>query len=203
MKTGKKFTAFLVPANLPALKKTLLKFGWLKSSPHCSITAQDCSVSDASILGRPGMAYEDMVLPFRVIEDVLLLGLILGGLERMYTRSLETAKKHYIPPDKTGRSLGMLAAMEAVSLRAAQLLDAGGIPASGDRVVESLAFEFRKMAREFLSILKTVAGSLPPDEFETDISRLIDPGKQVSFIKQQKIGDDLLVKGYDYGLESR
>jgi hypothetical protein len=32
---------------------------------------------------------EDMILPFRVIEDVLILGLILGGLERMYTRSLE------------------------------------------------------------------------------------------------------------------
>jgi len=54
-----------------------------------------------------------------------------------------------------------------------------------------------------LSILKTVAGSLPPAEFETDISRLIDMGKQVSFIKQQKIGDDLLVKGYEHGLESR
>jgi hypothetical protein len=50
-----------------------------------------------------------------VIENVLFLGLILGGLERMYTRSLE----------------------------------------------------------------------------------------QVSFIKQQNIGDDLLVKGYEYGLENR
>jgi hypothetical protein len=44
------------------------------------------------------MSYENMVLPFRVIEDILLLGLILGGLERMYTHSLKTAKKHYIPP---------------------------------------------------------------------------------------------------------
>lgn len=78
--------------------------------------------------------------------------------------------------------------MEAVSLRSTQLLDAGGIPASGERVIESLAFEFRNIAREFLSILKTVAGGLPPDEFETDISRLIDLGKQVSFIKQQKNG---------------
>ncbi|MEI7638708.1 MAG: hypothetical protein WCJ37_15465 [Syntrophus sp. (in: bacteria)] len=81
----------------------------------------------------------------------------------------------------------MLAAIEAVSLRASQLLDAGSIPASGKRVIESLAFEFRNIAREPLSIPKTVAGSLPPDEFESDISRLIDLGKQVSFIKQKKL----------------
>ncbi|MFA6414334.1 MAG: hypothetical protein WCW53_16790 [Syntrophales bacterium] len=145
---------------------------------------------------------EDMILPFRVIEDILLLGLILGWLERMYTRSLKT-EKNITPPDRTGRLFGMPAAMEAVSLRASQLLDAGGITASGDRVIESTAFEFRNIAREFLFILKTVAGSLPPDEFESDISRLIDLGKQVSFIKQQKIGDDLLVKGYEHGLENR
>lgn len=97
----------------------------------------------------------------------------------------------------------MLAAIEAASLRASQLLDAGSIPASGKRVIESIAFEFRNIAREPLSIPKTVVGSLPPDEFESDISRLIDLGKQVSFIKQKKIGDDLLVKGYKHGLESR
>jgi len=49
------------------------------------------------------------------------LELILGGLERMYTRSLATAKKHYIPPDKAGRLFGMLAAMEAASLRSKKL----------------------------------------------------------------------------------
>jgi hypothetical protein len=97
----------------------------------------------------------------------------------------------------------MLAAIEANSLCVSQLLDAGSIPASGKRVIENLAFEFRNIAREPLSIPKTVAGSLPSDEFESDISRLIDLGKQVSFIKQKKFGDDLLVKGYEHGLESR
>lgn len=199
----KKFTAFLVPANLPSLKKTPLKFGWLKSSPHCSLSVENCSVSDAAIMGRTGMAYEDMVLPFRVIEDVLLLGLILGGLERMFTRFLEAAAIHNTPPDKAGRLFGMLAAMEAVSLRSSQLLDAGGLPARGNRVVESLAFESRNIAREFLSVMKTVTGDLSPDEFETDIGRLIDLGRQVSFIKQEKIGVDLLSKGYEHGLERR
>ena len=42
-----------------------------------------------------------------MIEDILLLGLILGGLERMYTGSL-AAVKHYIPPDKKGVYLEMI-----------------------------------------------------------------------------------------------
>ena len=89
------------------------------------------SVSDTSILGRPGTASEDMVLPFRVIEDVLLLGLLLGGLERMFARLLEIAKNNDTPPDKIGRLFRMLAAMEAVSLRASQLLNAEAFPQAG------------------------------------------------------------------------
>jgi acyl-CoA dehydrogenase len=201
---GKKmFTAFLLPANLPDLKKSPLEFGWLKSSPHCTLSVRGCSLSASSILGRPGMAYENIVLPFRVIEDVLLLGLLLGGLEYLFTRLLERARRRDASPEKIGRLFGMLAALDAISARASQALDAQDLPAVGNRVLESLAFEFRNIARDYLSILKTVAGDVTPDEFDTDISRLIDLGRQVTLIRQNKTGDDLLLKGYEYGLESR
>lgn len=199
----KRFTAFLLPADLPGLKKSPLEFGWLKSSPHCTLNVQGCSLSGSSVLGRPGMAYEDMVLPFRVIEDVLLLGLLLGGLERMFTRLLERASRSDASPEKIGRVFGMLAALDAISARASQALDAQGLPAVGNRVLESLAFEFRNLARDYLAILKTVAVDLTPDDFDTDISRLMDLGRQVTLIRQNKTGDDLLLKGYEHGLESR
>ena len=54
------------------------------------------------------------------------LGLLLGGLERMYTLSIETAKNITSPPDKAGLLFGTLAAMEDVSLHAFQQTDRSG-----------------------------------------------------------------------------
>ena len=51
--------------------------------PHCSDGRSGFPVADTSIPGRPGTVYEGLPLPFRAVEDVLLLGLLFDGLERM------------------------------------------------------------------------------------------------------------------------
>ena len=79
----KGFTAFLVPRETPGLTvREMPALGYLRPSPHCEIRLEGCTVPETAILGRRGRAWEDLSKPFRVAEDVLLAGAILGGLDR-------------------------------------------------------------------------------------------------------------------------
>jgi hypothetical protein len=80
--SGKKeFSAFLVPKDAPGLTVTeAMDLPILKPSPHCGIILTDCIVEKDSLLGIPGHAYEQIVKPFREIEDAMLMGPISGGL---------------------------------------------------------------------------------------------------------------------------
>ena len=90
----KQFTAFLVPREAPGL--TVLEMpplGYLGPSPHCSIRLKACDVPETSILGRKGRAWEDLSKPFRVVEDALLAGVVLGGLDRQLREIAQALKE--------------------------------------------------------------------------------------------------------------
>lgn len=190
----KKFTAFLADRNVPGLSLTPLDVGWLKSSPHCGLRLEDCRVPESAVLGKPGSAYPDIVMPFRPLEDALTTGLITGGLERLFAAVLTAAGGAGTEnlKEKAGRLYSILTAMEAVSLRAAAVLEESGI----NRELEGLCFWFREMAREFISLLKSMPG-YEESAFGTDIRKLVDLGKNVSFLKQAKTGEALLGKGIE------
>ncbi len=77
----KSYTAFIVDAETPGLKKTgPLDLGFLRPCPHGGIILDGCEVDRGRILGRLGYAYTDMALPFRQIEDVMVMGLLVGGI---------------------------------------------------------------------------------------------------------------------------
>jgi len=62
----KRFTAFLVPKDVPGLTVTEpWNLDYLRPSPHCGIKLRNCSVPASTVLGKAGSAYEDMVKPFR------------------------------------------------------------------------------------------------------------------------------------------
>lgn len=190
----KQFTAFLTERDTPGLSLTPLDVGWLKSSPHCGLRLEGCRVPASSVLGKPGSAYGDIVLPFRPLEDALTTGLITGGLERMFASALKAigASRSEDLKEKAGRLYSILTAMDAVSLRAAAVLEGSGI--NGE--LEGLSFWFRETAREFISLL----GSLPGYEeyaFAKDIRKLVDLGRNVSFLKQAKTGETLIRKGLE------
>ena len=186
----KNFTAFLTDRNTQGLSLTPLDVGWLKSSPHCGLRLEDCRVKKSAMLGNPGAAYTDIVLPFRPLEDALTTGLIAGGLERLFTAALKNPGVSGISGDlqeKAGRLYSILTAMDAVSLRSAEVLENFGL----NRELEGLSFWFREMAREFISIMTSIPG-VEEGEFGKDIRKLVDLGKNVSFLKQAKTGEALL-----------
>ncbi len=77
----KRYSAFLVPRNTSGLTVTkAMTLEALHPSPHGGISLSDCFVASSSLLGNPHSAYEDMVLPFRGVEDVMMMGSISGGV---------------------------------------------------------------------------------------------------------------------------
>ncbi len=191
----KQFTAFLTDRNLPGLTLTPLDVGWLKSSPHCGLRLENCRVPASAILGTQGTAYRDIVMPFRPLEDAVGTGLITGGLERIFAAHLKTlgtpgtAAAENLK-EKIGRMYSILTALGAVSRQAAVVLELSGI----NRELEGLCFWYREMAREFISIAASLPGNGEYD-FGRDIMKLVDLGKNVSFLRQAKTGGLLIKEG--------
>ncbi len=81
----KRYSAFIVPRGTPGLsEEEPLDVGFFRPCPHGGIVLEDCMVPGHAILGRPGTAYEDMALAFRVVEDVTMMGPVLGGQEARF-----------------------------------------------------------------------------------------------------------------------
>lgn len=186
----KKFTAFLTQRDTPGLSLTPLDVGWLKSSPHCGLRLEGCRVPESMVIGNPGAAYADIVLPFRPLEDALMTGLITGGMERIFSKALENVKVSETTGglnEKAGRLYSILTAIDAVCWRSAEVLESQGL----NRELESMGFWFREMAREFISIMTTLPG-FAEGELEKDIRKLVDLGKNISLLRQAKTGAALL-----------
>jgi acyl-CoA dehydrogenase len=77
----KRYSAFLVPRDLPGLTTAdMPDFHALRPSRHCLLTLDNCLVPASAMLGAMGTAYERMALPFRDIEDAVGTFGTLGAL---------------------------------------------------------------------------------------------------------------------------
>jgi alkylation response protein AidB-like acyl-CoA dehydrogenase len=76
----KRYSAFMVPKNMPGLTVSEpMHIEALRPSPHGGIVLTDCFVPELALLGNRHTAYEDMVKPFREVEDVMMMGPLTGG----------------------------------------------------------------------------------------------------------------------------
>src|SRR5512135_934482 len=90
----KDFTAFIVPRETPGLTvRQMPALGYLRPSPHCEIRLDGCVLPETAILGRRGRAWEELSKPFRMAEDVLLSGAILGGLDRQVRQAARSCQE--------------------------------------------------------------------------------------------------------------
>jgi alkylation response protein AidB-like acyl-CoA dehydrogenase len=197
----KGFTAFLVPRETPGLTvREMPALGYLRPSPHCEIRLEGCELPETAILGRKGRAWEELSKPFRVAEDVLLSGAILGGLDRELRQAIRRLResKGKIENDVKERVGGFAALLETarqVVRSAARDLD-GGKQGTG---VEARIVAFHLIAKTLQEslggILEEPPGGRPsgPGEPGDDISRLIGLGMYASRARQRKWGDTLLI----------
>lgn len=196
----KRFTAFIVPKDTPGLSMTEpMKLGFFRPSPHGGIILSDCSVPMSSVLGEEGSAYEDMVKPFREVEDALMMGPLVGGMGRQIELLLDhISKQHVKPTDELKKDLGeaqsVIHTLRIVAYEAVSMLD------SPIRHPEfrSLSVAFRNLSSQFQSLFGLVADRIGLEEntelnhMTNDLVRGADMGKNIALLNQKKLGERLL-----------
>ncbi|MAG98298.1 MAG: hypothetical protein CMM08_16615 [Rhodospirillaceae bacterium] len=77
----KQFSGFIVEKPRPGLELVAgAHIDFLRPSPHGGIVMRDCAVPGDSMLGEEGSALNAIFRRFRLIEDVVTLGPLLGGM---------------------------------------------------------------------------------------------------------------------------
>lgn len=133
VKQKKQFSAFLINKTQAGL--TLgpdEQSTRLAPSSHCTITFDQCRVSEQALIGTPGRAFEEISKPMRTLEDVLMLAPVAGAiqiqLDLLATGNLATSNKddlnrNDLSLDVLGRCLCLAESVAELGLLAAQKLD--------------------------------------------------------------------------------
>ena len=197
----KAFTAFLVPRGADGLTvREMPALGYLRPSPHCEIRLEGCAVPETAILGRRGRAWEDLSKPFRVAEDVLLSGAILGGLDRQVSQAARSfqGSREKIDNDVKERFGGFAALLEAarrIARDAAGDLDGGQRGTDVEHRLVSFHLIAKTLQESLRGMIEKPAGGGPSgrDGIGDDIVRLIGLGMHASRARQRKWGETLLI----------
>jgi len=206
----KRFTAFLVPKDAPGLTVTQpMDLDFLRPSPHCGIKLENCSVPAENILGEKDYAYENMVKPFRVMEDVLMMGPVVGGMASQLELISDLVQKQKIPiSPELKEDLGLLQSLihclRIMAYEASIMLDSH----KGHPEFLSIQLASRYLSREAHSRLDrfiTDSGIEVTNDLNQithDIHHTIEIAKNVARIKLKKLGESLLSREKFYETES-
>jgi alkylation response protein AidB-like acyl-CoA dehydrogenase len=196
----KRLTAFLVPKETPGLSLTeAIPLDILKPSPHCGIRLNHCAVSSAQILGEPGAAFEKISKPFRTLEDVLLMGPVVGGLAAQLMSLITLIQRQSIArTDILKMALGALQvqldALRILAYEAVVMLDSGRTHPEFQQILLS----FRSLAKYFQSCVKRwvdqhgIKTEEPFTRLTNDLNFTIRLAENIAQLKQKILGEALL-----------
>ena len=193
----KSFTAFLVPGDTVGLSMTEpMVLDFLRPSPHGGIILSDCSVPATQVLGAEGSAYDEMVKPFREVEDTLMMGPLVGGMEREVElfRNLSvdngTSFTERLMTD-IGELRSILHTLRIIAYEAARMLDSS----AQHPEFASLLISFRNLSRQFQDSFEFLVKKAGIKEDKglrvivNDLVHSINIGRKISLIKQKKLGE--------------
>ena len=143
-------TAFLLPRDTPGLTvEKPMSLDFLRPSPHCAIMMKDCVVPATAIIGKKNVAYTEIIKPFRELEDVMLMGPIVGGMTRQIEIvtdlfSNQKLAANHGPAEELGRFQTLIHSLRIIAYEAASMLDS---PYQHPEFL-SLLLSFRSIAGE-------------------------------------------------------
>lgn len=195
----KEFTAFIVPRQTPGLTvSSPMSLDFLKSSPHGRITLQRCLLEPDAVLGEVGKAWREMVVKLGEVEDVIMMGPVLGSLAAQLDLLTSLLVKKNAPAERElFREFGALdahwQAMQTLAYEAAARLDKdAGSPYPLVIALAHLAANFSESLVKFPERWKITA----PDlffELQTDLASLGFLQKRRRQIHEEKAGRALLI----------
>ncbi len=193
----KKFSAIIVPKSSAGLSVVDMGIPFLRPSPHGFVKLDSCAVPKENLIGTGGSAYNEIVVPFREIEDVMMMGPLAGAMGFIVNGIAVILRDSPTNDD----ILLVLGRMKAICETAAFIADkAAGL--LDEDVVDNLLpviLVSRSLAAEFQEISDNIiSGSTKGDDrlpvMLSDFSRLIRIADGVSMIKQKRLGEMLLKK---------
>jgi alkylation response protein AidB-like acyl-CoA dehydrogenase len=197
----KSYTAFAVPAGIPGLERTgPMDLGFLRPCPHGGIVLDACRVSENSVLGREHHAYTDMALPFRQVEDVMMMAPFVGGARAQMKMIASALRGRGGDPGRDvalalGQAAAAVDALEILASEAARMLDEGGPAHPG---LLSLVLFMRSSAGHVQEILSGVTGTAGLDPghvyavLANDLASSMKIAGNVARIRQEKLGRSLV-----------
>ena len=196
----KRFSAFIVPREAPGLRQTEpLDFGFLRPCPHGGIIMDACMIPEENLLGISGTAYEDMALPFREVEDTMMMGPIIGAQEARLYEIVSAFREKAAPltediPFQLGGLISTLSVLDIIALDAAHRLDDGNDHGGLTNLILAFRHICAKMHQEFNELI-TMAGIIPSESYQAlahDLDYIERFAGRVSRIKQMKLGTALI-----------
>ena len=191
----KHFSAIIVPKSSAGLHVVDMGIPFLRPSPHGIVNLDSCIVPKENLIGKEGSAYNEIVLPFRVVEDIMMMGPLAGGMKFIMGCIADTLKYSKVSDD----ILLMLGRMNAISETTAFIADkaAGLLDENAPNNLLSVILVSRTLASEFCEISeKIVSGFAAGDNhlpvMLADVSKVIRIADGVSKIKQKRLGEMLL-----------
>jgi alkylation response protein AidB-like acyl-CoA dehydrogenase len=197
----KRFSAFFVPKGLEGLTLAEpLDLGFLYPCPHGGIILNRCQASENDVLGRSLSAYEDMALPFREVEDAMMMGPLTGGIKALLHHILGLIKDQGIPlredlDARLGGIVSTINTLEILTYEASSMLDDD---AHHPDLLSLLIFCRRVAAETVEKICELVSFADirkdPLYEMMTnDLVRSMSIASNVAYIKQKKLGRSLFL----------
>ncbi|HQJ09419.1 MAG TPA: acyl-CoA dehydrogenase family protein [Deltaproteobacteria bacterium] len=196
----KSFTAFIVPSSTPGLTRTpLLDLGFLRPCPHGGIVLDGCVVPGESILGRKHHAYTDISLPFRQLEDTMMMGLFVGGSKAQVRLIADAFREQGREPSKDaaflmGEAVSTADSLEILAHEAANTLDASDTGNPGLLPVTLFARRAAKDIQDALIDIVQKTGLEMGKAYNILTNDLVSSMKiagNVANIKQERLGRSL------------
>ncbi len=207
----KEFTFIIIPRDTEGVHPgPLMKIDFLKPSPHSGARFDHCFVPVSNQLGVSGTAYERMSKPFRPLEDVLLMGLVMGGMKLQVEMLLGLIQKTGLRDveslkEKLGEIQVSLDAIDVIAGEAARICD-DGLPLEALNALTVFMKIQSKNVQAFIGSVASGLGIAEDPEFRRithDLRQTVQLAEHVSKIKMRNIGDLLLSKGSHHETFSR
>ncbi|MEW5734472.1 MAG: acyl-CoA dehydrogenase family protein [Thermodesulfobacteriota bacterium] len=201
-KGRKQISAFLLPRRTPGLTVGAdMGLDFLRPSPHGPITLDGCRVPEGYLLGTPGTAWEDLIKPFRTVEDVLMMAAAAGGMDLQLSLLTEIMAGKKEPPTlDMVRALGLFACLVAtlrtMAFEAADLLDQD----FRSPKAEQLSLAARFISRDVQSLVNRLLGESSLDKeselylITQDLRKSSEIAKNAETAKQERMGSEILAR---------
>jgi acyl-CoA dehydrogenase len=193
------FGAFLVEKNSPGLSVLPpMDIGFLLPAPHGAIRLENVAVLPKALVGTPENALNELVKPFRAVEDALMTGPATGALSRQLELIAGIMRSKKTPPTTDmEQALGLFSslvfALKNLSCQTAAKIDESDLEAAGQ-----LNIAFRYISDDARSLINRLLGETSLEK-EGELATLTQDLRLSSQIaanasarKQAKLGQDLL-----------